>query len=47
VITEMTLTEFLEVIAQCTGDVALDLVNQFQSGSLEIAGMTVEDVVAL
>lgn len=43
-ITEMTLTEFLEVLSNCSGDVALELVSQFQTGSLEIAGLTVDDV---
>ena len=42
-IEEMSLEELLTKLAICSGDEAIDLVTQFQSGGLLIEGMGVED----
>ena len=39
----MTLNEFLEFIANCDGDEAIDIVTKFQSGGLTIEHLAAED----
>jgi hypothetical protein len=35
----MTLTELLEFLSHCTGDEALELIGEFQSGTMSIEGV--------
>jgi hypothetical protein len=39
----MTLNEFLEFLANCSGDEAIDIITKFQCGSLTIENLGVED----
>ena len=40
---DMTLNDFLCALATATGDEAIELVDRFQSGSLTVEGIGVED----
>ena len=39
----MTLMEFLRFLSDCNGDEAMEIISKFQSGSLTVAGVGVED----
>lgn len=39
----MTLNEFLEKLSNCTGDEAIELISNFQSGGLTVEGIGAED----
>ena len=39
----MTLNEFLKFISTCSGDEAIDIISNFQSGGLTIENLGAED----
>ena len=44
---DMTLQAFLELLSSCSGDEAIAIVSSFQSGSLTVEGIGVEDLEAV
>jgi len=40
---DMTLSDFLKKLSECSGDEALEIISQFQSGGLSVEGIGAED----
>ena len=44
-IPDMTMTKFLTILASCSGDEALDLINKFQSGAFYVDGVSADELM--
>jgi len=40
---DLSLREFLEVLSNCSGDEAVDIISKYQSGAITVEGISADD----